>query len=429
MTGPAGSGWRPGTSEHGGVGADAPAGTRVVLDLRPLQDPDRAPLTAAYLDGLLTALDADPREGESFAFLLALDRDDPTSRWSNLDVVGRRLLPPTRLLRSGALTVDPFLLRGASAGAGWRAERGGAAGSVYHAAAGALPIASGIPVVAALLDMAPWLLPDAWQRGTAARFGQRLRARLLRDAAAVIVPSRAASVEARRLLHVRQAKLRVVPLAPRPAFRPEAAASAGRERERLGLPARYAVYAGRFDARQDLATLLDALAALTAEPAPARLDAGSWPPRICVVGASPDDRASLSRAAAREGCADAIAYAPALPDDRLAALVAGARVLVQPAKSEGTGTAAMEALAAGVPVIASSVGALPEVVGPAGILVEAGDSRRLATALRVAWADDGLHATLAAAALERGRAGRTWANVADETRAVWAEAARPAPMI
>ncbi len=97
------------------------------------------------------------------------------------------MLPPTRLLRSGALTIDPFLLSGASLGAAWRAERGGAAGAVYHAAGGAIPLATGLPLVVTLLDLAPWELPGAYQRGRAARFGQRLRARLLRDAAAVIV--------------------------------------------------------------------------------------------------------------------------------------------------------------------------------------------------------------------------------------------------
>jgi hypothetical protein len=97
----------------------------VVLDARPLQEPDRAPLTAAYLGGLLEAFDAEPLEGESFALLLQSDLDDPTARFTGLSVVGRRLLPPTRLLRSGALTVDPFLLTGASIGAAWptRAQR------------------------------------------------------------------------------------------------------------------------------------------------------------------------------------------------------------------------------------------------------------------------------------------------------------------
>jgi glycosyltransferase involved in cell wall biosynthesis len=318
------------------------------------------------------------------------------------------------------------LLRGASIGAGWRAERAGASGTVYHAAAGALPIASGLPIVAVLLDLAPWAMPQAFQRGAMTRFGQRIRARLLRDAAAVIVPSADAATEARRLLHVRHAVLRVIPLAARPSFRPGAADGATQERERLGLGERYAVFAGRYDARQDLSTLLEALAVLAREPAPA---GAPWPPRVCLVGASPDDRAAVSRAAARAGIAELLAYAPRLPESRLASLVAGARFLVHAVRSDATGLAALEALAAGVPVVASSVGALREIVGTAGILVEPGDAGRLATAVRAAWADDELHAGLAAAALERAASPRTWADVAHETRAAWAAVARPAPML
>ena len=139
-------------------------GVRVVLDARPLQTPERAPLTAAYLDALLRAFDADPIVGESFAIFLRSDLDDPTARYGRLEVVGRRLLPPTRLLRSAAMTVDPFLLRGATLGAAWRAERGGAAGAVYHAVGGgSLPIAPDLPVVVTLLDLAPWEMPDSFQ--------------------------------------------------------------------------------------------------------------------------------------------------------------------------------------------------------------------------------------------------------------------------
>ncbi len=426
VTGAARAGWRPGAGT--GLPPAAP-GVRVILDARPLQDPDRAPLTALYLEALLDALDADPVEGESYSFLLALDQDDPTARWANLDVAGRRRLPPTRFLRSGALTVDPLLLRGVSAGAGWRAERRGASGSVYHAAAGALPIGSGVPVVAALMDLAPWAMPQEYQRGTAARFGQRLRARILKDAAAVIVPGRAAATDARRLLRIRKDRLRVIALAPRPAFRPEAVADGSVERSRLGLGSLYAVYAGRYDARQDLTTLLSALARLGGEPAPIGIPADAWPPRVCLVGATPDDRAALSRAAARAGVAEQLAYAPGLPDNRLAGLVAGARVLLQPVRSELTGLAAMEALAAGVPVIASAVGTLPEVVGAAGILVEPGDAPRLAAAIRAVWSDAEPYPTLVAAARERSLSGRTWAHVARETRVVWADAARPAPLL
>ncbi|MEX2010712.1 MAG: glycosyltransferase [Chloroflexota bacterium] len=424
-------------------------GVRVVLDVRPLQAPERAPVTAAYLDALLAAYDAAPLGGESFAFLLQSDLDDPTERFTNLTVVGRRMLPPTRLLRSGALTVDPFLLGGASLGAAWRAERQGAAGAVYHAVGGAVPLFSRVPTVVSLLDLAAWELPHAFQRGATVRFGQRLRAQLLRDAAAIIVGSDAVAGAARRLLRIRRDRIHVVRLAPRDEFRAaaaravdaaaaDAAGPAGRwseglgedhraERERLGLPARYFVYSGRYDARHDLATLLRALADLAAAGRPAVLPEDvPWPPRVLLVGAPPDDRAALARAAAREGVGDTLAYAPTLEPARLATLVAGARAALMPVVSEAAGLPAIEALAAGTPVVASAVGALPELVGPAGILVEPRDAGRLGVALATIWADDRVHRGLAAAAREHSETDRrTWTDVARETRAVYAAAGIP----
>jgi glycosyltransferase involved in cell wall biosynthesis len=406
------------------VSVDVPRGVRVVLDVRPLQEPERAPTTAAYLGELLSGYDADPIPGESFAFLLQSDLDDPTERFERLAVVGRRLLPPTRLLRSGALTVDPFLVGGAALGAAWRAERSGAAGAVYHASGGALPLFARVPTVVTLLDLAPWELPDAYQRGVAARFGQRLRGQLLHEAAAVIVTADALVPQARRLLHLRRGRVHVVRLAPRAYFvRAQVReATIAAERDRLGLPERYLIYPGRYDARQDLPALLGALADLGAAGRPAGLHEDVvWPPRILLVGASPEDRASLARAAARRGVGDALAYAPRLDLARLAALVAGARAAIFPAVSESAGLAAIEAIAAGTPVVASAVGALPEIVGSAGILVEPRDPRRLAAALATAWADDLVYDRLAAEARERAATDeRTWRDVARETRGVYA---------
>jgi glycosyltransferase involved in cell wall biosynthesis len=404
-----------------------PPGLRVVLDARPLQDRERSPSTARYLEGLLGAYDAHPVAGESFALLLQSDLEDPTARYHGLEVVGRRLLPPTRRLRASALAVDPFLLRGASVGAAWRAERSGAAGAVYHAVGGAAPLFSRIPTVVTLLDLAPWEMPGAFQRSPAARFGIRMRTQLLRDAAAVIVGTDAVARAARRLLRIRAERLRVVPLAPAAAFVAAAEIdpieAAREERARLGLPDRYLVYPGRYDARHDVGTLLRALAALAAVPRPRSLPAGvPWPPHVVLVDASPDDRAALARAALRHGVDGALAYAPTMPDERLAALVRGARAVLLPANTDAAGLAALDALAAGVPVVATTVGALPEIVGPGGILVGPRDPDRLVEALRTAWADERLHGRLVAAAAVRARAvaTRTWEDVARETREVYA---------
>jgi len=419
-----------------GETASAPAavpGVRVLVDVRPLGDPDRAPATATYLRGLLGAYAVEPLAGESFVFLLDLGADDPASLFPGLPVVGKRRLPITRIFRSGALTLDPFLVRGASLGAGrGLARENGAAGAVAHAVAGALPIGPGIPVVATLLDLAPWELPEQYQRSPAARFGQRLRAQLLREADVVIVGSAAVARSATRLLRIQPGRLRVVPLAGGDAFAPFSMAGTevgdaqraalDAERERYGVPARYFVYTGRHDARHDLGTLLDALARLSADGRPPRLaKAVPWPPRILLVDTTPDDRAAVAQAASASGVGELLHYAPALPVDQLASLVAGARAAVHAVVSEAAALPILDALAAGTPVVASAVGALPEVVGPAGLLVEPRDPDRLAHALRAAWADDRVHRGIATAAAGRtGPERRRWLDVARETRAVYA---------
>lgn len=437
---------RPRGAGPAAAASDAPRGVRVVFDARPLQEPDRAPVTAAYLGSLLDAYEAEPLDGESFALILRSDLDDPTAARTGLDVATRRLLPPTHHLRSAALAIDPFLLRGVSIGTAWRAGAGGASGAVYHAAGGGLPVVSRLPLVVTLLDLAPWELP-AFRHDPLATIGHRLRGRLIRDAAAVIVGSEAVAAAVRRLLHVRRDRIRIVPFAPRPAFRvasraaldaspgpprpprpPGTRAAAPRsEQERLGLPERYLVYAGRYDARQDLATLLRALQALAAAGRPDGL-AGDvvWPPRVLLVGASPADRASLARSAARVDVGDCLAYAPRIPDERLADLVRGARAAILPVRTDATALPAVEAIACGTPVLASSVGAVPEAVGTAGILVPVLDRERLATALATIWTDDGVHGRLAAEARTRAESDdRTWADVARDTRRIYAEVAGP----
>ena len=419
-----------GAPDRLGVPRPAPTipGVRVVLDARPLQTPDRAPMAAAYIEGLLAAYDADPIVGESFAFFLRSDLPDPTTRYHNLDVVGRRLLPPTRILRSAGMTVDPFLLRGASLGVAWRADRAGAAGAVYHVIGGGpLPIAPGLPVVATLLDLAPWEMPGTFQQSLAARFGHRLRAQLLREAGTVVVGTQAVGHAARQLLHVGREHIRVVPLAARAGFggrsskRSESAAS--HLRARLGIDDRFLIFTGRFDARLDHGAFLGALASLAARPRPGGLEPGiAWPPQVLLAGTSPDDRAAIARAALRHGVGESLVYAPALSTEALAGLVRSARAAILPVLSEAAGLPVVEALASGTPVVASAVGALPELVGRAGLLVEPRDPERLATAIATIWADDTVHDRIAAAAREtaKGRR-RTWSDVASETRAIYAE--------
>lgn len=409
-------------------------GLRVVLDARPLQAPERNPTTAIYLDALLTAFAAEPRPGESFLFLLDSPGPDPSGRFPGLPFSGRRRLPPTRRLRAAALTLDPFLLRAASIGARLGPRGAGESGSVFHVTGGTVPIASGLPMVVTLLDLATWELPAIYQRTLAERFGQRLRARLLRDAERIIVASEATARATSRFLPFPRDRIHVVRLAPIVTHEPGAdfAERLAVLRDRLRLPERYLLFRGQYDARKDLGTLLRALVALSGGLPPAPQAAAGpalpWPP-IVVLATSAETEA-LARLVEREEAWPVVHLVPRLDRADEALLLAGARALVHPALVEGSGLPAIEALAAGVPVIASSVGALPEIVGKAGILVPPRDPRRLGAAISAAWSDEKLHARLARAAAKsvqgaQGAQGvrRTWGDVAAETREVYALAA------
>ncbi len=69
------------------------------------------------------------------------------------------------------------------------------------------------------------------------------------------------------------------------------------------------------------------------------------------------------------------------PRDDIGGLLQGARIFVHPSRSEGLGMAVVEAMMAGVPVVASNVGGIPEIVGQDGVLVEPDRPVDLADAL------------------------------------------------
>jgi glycosyltransferase involved in cell wall biosynthesis len=98
--------------------------------------------------------------------------------------------------------------------------------------------------------------------------------------------------------------------------------------------------------------------------------------RLVVAGEGPEQPALRERA----GDGD-VTFLGRVDDAELAELRAGASLALAPSRSAETfALAAAEAMAAGLPIVASNLGALPELVEPAG-LVPAGDARALAGAI------------------------------------------------
>jgi glycosyltransferase involved in cell wall biosynthesis len=103
-----------------------------------------------------------------------------------------------------------------------------------------------------------------------------------------------------------------------------------------------------------------------------------------------------------------------VPDELLPGLYAGARVLVMPSLHEGFGLPCLEAMAAGVPVVASASGALPETCGGAALLVDQGDPAGLTGAVVAAVTDERIRSRLIADGL-RNAAARPWSRTAELT--------------
>jgi glycosyltransferase involved in cell wall biosynthesis len=139
--------------------------------------------------------------------------------------------------------------------------------------------------------------------------------------------------------------------------------------------------------RKGIDVLLDALAQLAAQ---------DIRPQVWIAGEGPQ-RADLERQAAALGVAGAVRFLGRRAD--VGDLFAACDVFALPAHREGLGVAALEAMAAGRPVVASAVGGLGEAVvdGRTGLLVAPGDVTALTAALGRVLRDPPLRAALGAA--------------------------------
>lgn len=90
-------------------------------------------------------------------------------------------------------------------------------------------------------------------------------------------------------------------------------------------------------------------------------------------------------------------------DETLAGLYANASLFLLPSQDEGFGLPALEAMASGTPVIVSDGGALPEVVGDAGMLFCLSDPNNLKSTLIACLSDEGLRTELRRKGLERAK--------------------------
>lgn len=243
---------------------------------------------------------------------------------------------------------------------------------------------------------------NPWQRLTTRRwFGfLRMQSRVARRLPAIITVSESSRRDIVAQMGVIPERMTVAPVGVDvEVFRPLAGVSP--------IPGRLMVTSSSDVPMKGLVPLLEAVAKLKTER----------DVELVVIG-KPRPGGRVDRAISRLSLAGTVRCVSGISDDELARLYGEAEVAVVPSLYEGFSLPAIEAMACGVPVVATTGGALPEVIGEdgvTGLLVPPNDPDELACAIARLLDDAALRVRLAAAGRNRVMSRFTWEVTARET--------------
>jgi glycosyltransferase involved in cell wall biosynthesis len=243
------------------------------------------------------------------------------------------------------------------------------AAEVLHATnhAAVPPAGDGQGLVVTVHDLAFEHHPSAFPREWRTLYRLGLRA-AVRRAHAIVTPSRNTAEDVLSRTNVDPRKLHVVPLA---ASLPAGTLDADEVLARLKVPAPYVLFVGTLEPRKNLVRLVRAYR---------RVAADGFPHALVLAGPLGWHHESLMRELALQGPGD-IAMTGALTPEELDAVFRAADAFVYPSLYEGFGLPVLEAMARGVPTIASSTSSVPEVTGDAAIGVDPRSVRQITDAI------------------------------------------------
>ncbi len=143
-------------------------------------------------------------------------------------------------------------------------------------------------------------------------------------------------------------------------------------KNKISLPEYFVLNHGGIDVRKNLEGLIRAF----------KLVRNRFPElKIVITGENPNLRPKLENLAQKLKISDSVIFTGYVREDVLWSLIRNAVCICYPSLMEGYGAPVLEGFAAGIPVITSNVGSLPEVAGDAAILINPRDPNEIAKAI------------------------------------------------
>lgn len=214
-------------------------------------------------------------------------------------------------------------------------------------------------LTATVHDMTWWLFPEMHTSANVA-FERQFAKKILRRADALVAVSESTRNDAVRILNLPPEKIHVIHHGIAAEFFSARRCDSDEFRAGQGITRPYVLFVGTIEPRKNVSLLLDAYGGLPR----------SITSEFDLVVAGPAGWLSTKTIARLRHSAPAVRYLGYVPQIYLPGLFAGATAFVYPSLYEGFGFPVAEAMAAGAPVITSTVSSLPEITNGAAFLVD-----------------------------------------------------------
>jgi glycosyltransferase involved in cell wall biosynthesis len=262
--------------------------------------------------------------------------------------------------------------------------------------------------VVTIHDLAFLVFPHLANADIVGPFAQRLH-RYVAEADAIMAYSEATKADVVNRLGADPSKITVAPMAVDEAFRPVSRDEAQcRVREEYGIDGPFLLFVSTLEPRKNVPGLLRSFARL----------APQIPHRLVLIGSVGWDADEIFQTISALHLEERVVRPGFVPHLRLPIFYGAADAFVFPTFYEGFGLPLLEALVCGCPVVASDNSSVPEVVGDAGLLVQADDEEGFAKAVMRILEEPSLRDDLASKGM-RHAARFSWQGCAESTLEVY----------